>query len=111
MHRISKPSFRLFTAVTAVFVASVCPASAQAQTTLRWKLSAGDRLTVAIAQDITSQVAYSGKSKTTQIRISLRLAWEVISAEDDAIRIKQTVQTLTIGMESPAGRVDYDSAA
>jgi hypothetical protein len=111
MHRISKPSLKQFAAVAAILSVGAWASSVQAQATLRWKLSAGDRLIVAITQDTTSQVAYSGKSTTTRITISLQLAWEVVSAEDDAIRIKQTLQTLTIGMASPAGRVDYDSAA
>src|SRR5437868_5263323 len=49
--------------------------------TLRWKLKPGDAFTVDTPQETESQVAFSGKSVTTNIDLALQQTWTVASAE------------------------------
>lgn len=89
-----------------LIVASV----AEAQTTLRWKLAQGQKLAVAMTQTTTSDVAYSGKKTTTKIDLALQLTWSVREAGDGQIKLEQSLDRLTLVLESPvAGRVEYDS--
>jgi hypothetical protein len=84
---------------------------ASAQTELRWKLQPGEQFAVSVAQQTTSDVAYSGKKVATQIDISMELGWTVTAADEKAITIKQSLQRLVLKMESPkVGKVTYDSA-
>jgi hypothetical protein len=97
----------LASACTLSFLASV----ASAQTELRWKLQPGQQFAVSVAQQTTSDVAYSGKKVTTQIDLAMELGWTVTAADEKAITIKQSLQRLTFKMESPkVGKVTYDSA-
>lgn len=82
-----------------------------AQTELRWKLQPGQQFTVNVAQQTTSEVAYSGKKVATQIDISMELGWTVTVADEKAITIKQSLRRMVLKMESPkVGKVSYDSA-
>ena len=85
--------------------------SASAQTTLRWQLKPGDRLTIETEQQTTSKVSYAGKETPTQIDLAMTLGWEVTAAEDDTFTIKQSVRRLLVRIDSmAAGKVEYDSA-
>ena len=82
-----------------------------AQTELRWKLQPGQQFAVSVAQQTTSDVAYSGKKVTTQIDISMELGWTVTAADEKAISIKQSLRRMVLKMESPkVGKVTFDSA-
>jgi hypothetical protein len=99
----------------ALLLAAVCPAmpaTAHAQTQLRWKLAAGESLAVAMQQQTVAKVSFSGKSATTKIEMDVALLWKVVAADETAITIKQTAQRvqLTIVSESE-GTIKYDSAA
>lgn len=90
---------------------SLCVSVASAQTELRWKLQPGQQFTVSVAQQTTSDVAYSGKKVATQIDISMELGWTVTAADEKAIAIKQSLRRMALKMESPkVGKVTYDSA-
>lgn len=83
----------------------------QAQTTLRWKLTAGEKLAVAVTQDTNSEVSYSGKTTKTQIKLAMDLTWRVIAVESEKIRLEQSISRLSVSFDAPpAGRVQYDSA-
>jgi hypothetical protein len=85
--------------------------TASAQTTLRWQLKQGDRLTIETQQQTTSKVSYVGKETATQIDLALTLGWGVTSADDEVYTIKQSVRRLLVGIDSAAaGKVEYDSA-
>lgn len=82
-----------------------------AQTLLRWQLKPGETFTVAVAQQTSSQVAFSGKQTTTAIDLAMDLTWQVTAAGENGIAIKQTIQRLVFKLNSPkAGSVEYDSA-
>jgi hypothetical protein len=83
----------------------------QAQTTLRWKLTAGEKLAVAVTQNTTSEVTYSGKTTKTKIDLAMDLTWRVIAVENEKIRLEQSISRLSVSFDAPpAGRVQYDSA-
>jgi hypothetical protein len=84
---------------------------AAAETTLRWKLSPGERFDVEVEQQTTSEVKTFGRQATTEIRLGMSLAWEVTGAGDDRFALRQSLRRLQFRMESPtSGRVVYDSA-
>jgi len=84
---------------------------AHAQTALRWKLQSGQKLAISITQTTESIVVYSGKKTATQIDLSMELTWRVISADDGKFRIEQSLDRLSVALDSPpAGRVQYDTA-
>jgi Family of unknown function (DUF6263) len=84
--------------------------TAQAQTLLRWKLKAGDAFVVDIEQQTESQVAFSGKSATSKINLGMRLRWQVSTADETAITVKQTIERLNASLTAPTGSAEYDSA-
>ena len=89
----------------------VFSATAQAQTTLRWNLKAGEKLAVKIAQTTKSEVAYSGKKTSTTIMLGLELTWRVLTATEGKIALEQSIGRLSVDVDAPpAGRVQFDSA-
>lgn len=95
----------------ALALAAICSSRAAAQTELRWKLQPGEQFAVSVAQQTTSDVAFSGKKVTTQIDLAMELGWSVTAADEKAITIKQSLRRLTFTMESlKVGKVTYDSA-
>jgi uncharacterized protein DUF6263 len=87
------------------------PASATAQTLLRWKLKPGDSLALQTRQEIQSQVAFSGKSATTTIDLNVQLTWNVTAADENQITLKQTIEQIQLKLATPQGAaVDFDSA-
>jgi uncharacterized protein DUF6263 len=102
---------KCMTMLKAVVVGMVLPVVGNAQTSLRWNLGLADKIGIEVTQQTTCDVAYAGKKTTTQIDLTMRLGWEVVSVEAGRIRIKQTLTGVTMRMESPeAGRVEFDSA-
>jgi Family of unknown function (DUF6263) len=93
-------------------VACAWPSVASGQTLLRWKLKAGESLNVEVQQETESQVAFSGKSTTTKIDLTVELGWLVTAADDKGIKLKQTIKGVKLKLQSPqGGLIDYDSAA
>ena len=97
--------------VSVLLCAQVLAGRSSAQTEFRWKLQPGEQFAVSVAQQTTSDVAYSGKKIATQIDISMELGWTVTAADDKMITIKQSLRRMVLKMESPkVGKVAYDSA-
>ena len=89
----------------------ICATPLSAQTTLRWKLTPGENLAVAISQTTTSAVSYAGKTTETEIKLDMELRWRVLSADNGQFRLEQSIQQLSVSLDAPpAGRVAYDSA-
>ena len=83
----------------------------QGQTTLRWKLNPGEQFAVAIAQNTTSEVAYSDKKTKTQIDLAMELTWRVLAAENGQFRLEQSLDRMSVSLKAPpAGQVQYDTA-
>jgi Family of unknown function (DUF6263) len=91
---------------------AAAPNRAIAQSPLRWRLKAGEALIVQLDQKTLSKVAFSGKSADTTIDLGLTLLWNIDSASDDQIKIKQHVQRITFSLQPQKGdAVKYDSAS
>jgi hypothetical protein len=82
-----------------------------AETTLRWKLPPGERLSLTVEQQTTSAVTAVGRTTTTQIDLTMTLDWHVTAATDEQITLRQALRRVRFRMDSPnVGRVTYDSA-
>lgn len=85
---------------------------ANAQTLLRWKLKPSESLHVAIEQHTDSTVTFTGKSAKTDIHLTLVLGWNVVSADDTAFKIRQTIERIHQKLATPqAGIIEFDSAS
>lgn len=85
---------------------------AQAQTVLRWKLTAGDALAIEKHQETESTVAFSGKSAATKIEVAAELTWRVTAADEEKITLTQTIDHVSIKLTTPqAAAIEFDSAA
>jgi Family of unknown function (DUF6263) len=109
---IGKAEMTIRPLITFLLVPLVAPGIASGQTLLRWKLKQGESLHVTIQQETESQVAFSGKSATTRIDLTVELDWLVTAADEREIKLKQTLKTVKLKLQSPEGGViEYDSAA
>lgn len=91
-------------------ITSVAPAGAQ--TLLRWKLKPSESLHVAIEQHTDSSVTFTGKSAKTDIHLTLVLGWNVVSADDAAFKIRQTIERIHQKLAtSQGGIIEFDSAS
>lgn len=88
------------------------PVPGQAQTTLQWRLAAGQKFVLEVHRETASEVAYAGKKTTTNLDLTMSVNWEVLAANAETMRIKQSLAKVIVTMESPSvGRVEYDSSA
>jgi len=97
----------------AIFVALlvlISPAPATAQTLLRWKLKTGDSLAVDVSKQTQTQVDLNGKSAITKIDLAMHLAWQVTTADERAIHVKQTIDQIRATLSTPAGTAEFDSS-
>jgi len=96
----------------AVMIVCSSPGVSSGQTLLQWKLKQGESLNLTVQQETESQVAFSGKSATTKIDLTVELNWLVTAADEKGIKIKQTIQGVKLKLQSPqGGLIEYDSAA
>jgi hypothetical protein len=91
---------------------SIVASPARGQTTLRWKLAAGESLVVQSQQETTWVVSFSGKQAETKINLGMELLWNVASADDSEATITQTIRSVEFRLESEkGGKIEYDSSA
>ncbi len=87
--------------------------AANAQTSLRWRFTPGERLRVALAQSAATEAEIAGEVFRSRLRVAVELSWRV--AEVDAAGaavIEQTLTHLTVSADLPgAAPVRYDSRA
>jgi hypothetical protein len=82
-----------------------------AQTLLRWKLKPGESFSVRTQQQTESEVGFSGKSAKTKLENELHLTWTVISADEQSITLRQTVDRIVVNMLTrDAAAAQFDSA-
>ena len=96
----------------AALILSGLPCSlAQAQTLLRWKLKAGDKLTATYTHDTTSTVTVNNKPVESRSRLVMDLLWVVDSADDQAAQITQSVRRVQAQLWPPGGAapVSFDT--
>ena len=90
-----------------------CPAvTALAQEPLAWKLKPGDKLELHVEQQTSSTVTVVNKTTKTTIEMTLDSTWSVDSVENEAAKIRQTVQRVQVKVQAAdAPAVAYDTAA
>jgi hypothetical protein len=82
------------------------------QTMLRWKLKPGDSLAVTIDQQTDSTVAFSGKSAKTDIALKLTLGWNVVAADANGFKIRQSIDGIQQKLTTQqAGTIEFDSTS
>src|SRR3954470_20829313 len=94
---VLRTPYSVFSTRLALFVCvfSLC-GGLHAQTLLRWKLKPGESFSVDMHQETDSQVAFSGKSVSTKIDLTLQLTWTVTSATEKEFAIKQLIDRIQI---------------
>ncbi len=85
---------------------------AMAQTTLAWKLKAGEEFGLHVEQQTTSTVTVVNKIVKTTIEMTLDSTWSVESVESGTAKIKQTVRRVQVKVQAAdTAPVEYDTAA
>jgi hypothetical protein len=93
--------------LAALLVAAV---PAQAQTTLRYKFKQGDKLDYVIENKMTMKIDIGGKEIEMAINQNMEMAWKIESvANDGKGRIQQKLTRIQFSMDTPMGKVEYDS--
>lgn len=89
---------------------TIASGSARAETLLRWKLAAGQRFTLQLAQQTNSSVAAGKKPARSAVEMNVALQWQVDSVDAAGARITQQVERVQIKLQ-PAGAeaILYDS--
>lgn len=98
----------LFIGLT-LLLASATPALAQK--TLRWKLKPGDQLQFNIQQQTLSTVTIANRPLKTTLDMTLETHWSVDSADENQIKMTQSVKRVAVKMQSgDSTPITYDSA-
>ena len=97
--------------VLTILLATASPTLAQKP--LRWKLKPGDQLQVNIEQQTLSTVTVASKPPVkTTLEMTLETVWSVDSADEQQIKMTQSVKRLAVKMQSgDSTPIAYDSAA
>ena len=104
-------SRRLALALAAiVFALSATPA--HAQTNLRWKFAAGDKLQYTLAQKITSVGITAGMEITTTSDVTMDLHWDIKSVDANGVAdMTQTIDRVRFKMNAPLTAIEFESQA
>jgi hypothetical protein len=85
-------------------------ATAEAQTTLRWKFKPGDKLTYVTEQSTTSVGNVMGMEFETKMTQLTDMTWSVKSVDSQGVAdMVQIIERIRMNMETPFGNFDYDS--
>jgi hypothetical protein len=109
--RVSKSAVRLF-CVGIVVLTAVATADSS-DTTLRWKLKAGQKLGFAVTQATVMKMDFNGNETVTTLKRTADVTWEVKSVDKDGnADVVQTIDRIRFQMASPppGGNVDTDTA-
>jgi hypothetical protein len=83
---------------------------AEADTLLRWKLKAGDRIKYVLHQKMDQQMNLGSLAIDVKIRTVMDVSWHVQSVDDRQVAsMTTTVDRIRTRMESPQYNVEYDS--
>jgi len=99
--------------ITILFAAVAFAAPpARAQTTLAWKLAAGERFDLHVEQQTASTVTVVNKTTKTTIEMTLDSTWAIESVEDGIAKIRQTIRRAQVKVQAAdSPPVVYDTAA
>lgn len=89
----------------------VVAAPASAQTTLRYKFKQGEKLEYAIENKMSMRLDIGGgKDLEMGVHQTMDMAWNVLSVDSDGkAKINQKLTRMQFSMDTPMGKVEYDS--
>jgi hypothetical protein len=83
---------------------------AQAQVTLRYKFTKGDKLDYVMEQKATMKMSVNGMDIKMETNQTLDLSWNILSVDSDGnAKVVQKVERFRFTMDSPQGNMEYDS--
>src|SRR5256885_13597308 len=86
-------------------------ASAQAQTTLRYKFKPSDKLAYVVENKMSMKLDLAGKETEMTVSQTMELAWNIESvASDGKAAIQQKITRVQFAMDGLGGKIQYDSA-
>jgi Family of unknown function (DUF6263) len=89
---------------------TLCTTAAQAQTALRWKFKAGDKINYVTEQNTTSKGSIMGMEIETKMSQIVEMSWTVKSVTSDGVaEMTQTIDRMRMNMQMPFGGFDFDS--
>jgi Family of unknown function (DUF6263) len=104
-----RPFGRLFWLYLLAAVA-LTTASAQAQTTLRYKFKEGDTLTYVMEQKQDMSMSIMGNDITVKTKQVIDLTWKVGAVDKDgSAKITQTINRVRMSMESLGNKTEFDT--
>jgi hypothetical protein len=99
----------LFPAVL-VIVAAVAVASAQADDTLRWKFSKGEKLHYVVTQKTSSTAVVAGQKIETLMTQDIVTTWDVQDVDSSGSAVMdQTIDRIVFAMTGPTGEIKIDT--
>ncbi len=106
-----RPSTRPFVRVGLVAFATLAvgAATAQAQTTLRWKLKDGETLRYSTDMVQKQKATVMGMEIETTMTQGMGMSWKVGEVKDGKAEVTQTIDWFRQKMESPFAQFEFDS--
>jgi hypothetical protein len=93
-----------------VIVAAVAAASAQADETLRWKFSKGEKLHYLVTQKTSSKAEVAGQKIDTLMTQDIETTWEVQDVDSSGAAVMdQTIERIVFAMTGPGGEIKIDT--
>jgi hypothetical protein len=91
-------------------LASICAVPAQAQTTLRYKYKAGDKLNYDMEQKMDLKMDIKGKELNVTMNQSIDMTWKVKSVDADGkAALAISFDRIRMMLDGPQGKLEYDS--
>ena len=96
--------------ITAILFGHFCDASAQAQTTLRWKFKQGEKLHYSMDQKMLMKMSVMGMDIEIKNTQTMDMTWAVLDvSEGGQAKMTQTIDRIRMKMDSPMFALEYDS--
>ena len=96
--------------ITAILFGYFCAASAEAQTTLRWKFKEGEKLHYSMDQKMQMKMNIQGMEIEINNTQATDMTWAVLEvSEDGKHKMTQTIDRIRFKMDNPMFPVEYDS--
>src|SRR5258708_1807184 len=105
-----RPLGRVFWIGLLVAGAALPSASAQAQTTLRYKFKEGDKLNYVMEQKQEMAMSFMGNDINTKINQTMDMTWKIGAVDKDgSAKMTQTIDRIRMTMDSPGAKIEYDT--
>ena len=95
--------------ITAAAITFLSSATAQAQTSLRWKFKEGEKLNYTTETVMKQTASVMGMDIETSMNQAMDISWLVNSVDDEKAAVTQKIERMRQKMEAPFGDYEYDS--